>query len=235
MSDTATQSSGVTRRALKQEYFDRYWITRDYTRTDRRTMERTQLIWSHLTRRRGTALDVGCGRGLFAAFLAEQGLMVDATDISPQAVELTAQRGIHAQLLDLEEEAPLGAYDLIFCLEVLQQVRDPEAVLRRLLSALADEGEIVVSVPNEFHLWRRLQVLLGAADFGGIDDSHLKLFTPARGEALLQRVGLTVHTRLSPSIVPPQAYGLSQLGRAAAFLWPAGLAMSTIYFAGKTS
>jgi 2-polyprenyl-3-methyl-5-hydroxy-6-metoxy-1,4-benzoquinol methylase len=216
--------------ANKQDYFDRYWITRDFLRTDRRTMERAQLIWSRLTRRAGRALDVGCGRGLFAAFLAEQGLAVEGIDISPQAVELTRGRGIPAFLLDLEHQAPLGAYDIVFCLEVLQQVRDPLAVLRRLEGALAPGGELVVSVPNEFHLARRLAVLSGNADFGGIDDSHLKLFTPARGAELVTRAGLEVHALVHTSIVPPQLTGAARAGRAAAKIWPSGLALSTIYF-----
>lgn len=216
--------------AAKQEYFDRYWITRDFLRTDRRTMERAQQIWPRLSRRAGRALDVGCGRGLFAAFLEEQGLMVEGIDISPQAVELTKERGIPAFLLDLETQPPLGTYELIFCLEVLQQVRDPLAVLTRLAGSLAPGGELVVSVPNEFHLVRRLNVLFGRVDFGGPEDSHLRLFTPRRAEALLEAAQLAIHTRANCSIVPPQFSLAARAGRAAASLWPGGLALSTIYF-----
>lgn len=219
--------------AEKQDYFDRYWTTRDYLRTDRRTMERAQMIWSRLRRRRGRALDVGCGRGLFASYLSEQGLKVDAIDISPQAVELTTQRGINAYVLDLEQQDPIGTYDAIFCLEVLQQVRDPERVLRRLSTALVPDGEIVVSVPNEFHIVRRLNTLLGRADFGGLEDSHLKLFTPLRGENLMRRCGLHITARLFPSIVPPQYSFLSSIGRGLARAWPSGLAIATIYIAHK--
>lgn len=196
-------------------------------------MERAQMIWSNLVRRRGRALDVGCGRGLFAAFLSEQGLEVEATDISPQAVDLTSHRGINAYLLDLETQAPLGEFDLVFCLEVLQQVRDPEATLRRLVPLLSDQGEIIVSVPNEFHLWRRLQIALGKADFGDVDDSHIKLFTPARGLDLLQRVGLEVRKTIYPSIIPPYGDAWSRANHRIAGVWPAGLAISSIHFARK--
>ena len=124
----ARQAAPVS--ADRQDYFDRYWIRRDFVRTDRRTMERAQLVWRHITRRRGRALDGGCGRGLFAAFLAEQGLVVDALDISAQAVDLTRQRGIPACQIDLEQQTPSGCFDLVFCLEVLQQV-DPGQVMAR--------------------------------------------------------------------------------------------------------
>lgn len=219
--------------ALKRDYFDRYWISRDYVRTDRRTMERAQLIWSRLSRRRGKALDTGCGRGLFAAFLAEQGLSVDATDVSPQAVDLTAQRGVNAYLLDLERQSPLGLYDLVFCLEVLQQVRDPESVLSRLARVVAPDGELVLSLPNEFHLVRRLRVLAGRADFGHTTDSHLKFFTPRRAQALAAGCGLAVRECVYTSLVPPGWGPLYALGRAAAQLWPSGAALSTILFLRK--
>ena len=219
--------------ALKHDYFDRYWISRDYVKTDRRTMERAQLVWSHLARRRGKALDTGCGRGLFASFLAEQGLTVDATDVSPQAVDLTAQRGVNAYLLDLERQTPLGLYDLVFCLEVLQQVRDPESVLSRLAGLVTPDGELVLSLPNEFHLLRRLAILAGRADFGDTTDSHIKFFTPKRAEALARRLGLLVRERVYTSLVPPGWGPLTSLGRAVATLWPSGAALSTILFLRK--
>ena len=48
----ARRTSERDEAAYKQDYFDRYWITREYQRTDRRTMERAHLVWSRLTRRR---------------------------------------------------------------------------------------------------------------------------------------------------------------------------------------
>lgn len=219
--------------AEKRDFFDRYWITRDYSRTDRRTMERAHLVWAHLARRRGRALDTGCGRGLFSVFLSDQGLTVDATDISPQAVDFTAQRGVNAWIMDLEHTTPEGPYDLVFCMEVLQQVRDPEEVLSRLSRILAPSGELVLSVPNEFHLLRRLNILLGRADLGGPADSHLKFFTPKRAENLARTCGLVVRERLHTSLVPPGWPLLSGAGRAAAQLWPAGLALCTILFLRK--
>lgn len=219
--------------ALKRDYFDRYWITRDYQRTDRRTMERAQLVWANLTRRRGRALDIGCGRGLFASFLSDQGLTVDATDISPQAVDFTAQRGLRAWVMDIEHESPSETYQLILCMEVLQQVRDPEDVLTRLSMALTPDGELVVSLPNEFHLPRRLRILAGRADLGSPADSHLKFFTPRRAQELARSCGLAIRQCLHTSIVPPGLWPLSDLGSVSARWWPSGMALSTVMFLRK--
>lgn len=221
--------------ALKRDYFDRYWITREYQRTDRRTMERAHLVWSRLARRRGRALDIGCGRGLFASFLSDQGLTVDATDISPQAVEFTAQRGVNAWVMDLERETPEGQWDLVFCMEVLQQVRDPEDVLSRLSGVLRPEGELVLSLPNEFHVSRRFSILFGRPDLGDPADSHLKFFTPARARALARACGFEVREAVHTSIVPPRLGPLSALGRWASGVWPAGLSLSTLLFLRKAT
>jgi SAM-dependent methyltransferase len=150
-------------------------------------------------------------------------------------VELCAQRGVNAYVLDLERQTPVDRYDLVFCLEVLQQVRDPEDVLRRLSGLLTHDGELVLSLPNEFHLLRRLRVLWGRPDFGGTADSHLKLFTPARALALARACGLEVRVCAYTSIVPPGYGPLSALGRAAARLWPAGAALSTLLFLRKVT
>jgi len=60
----------------------------------------------------GRVLDLGCGPGFYAAWLAEQGFIVDATDAAEAMVGMAdAQPGVtawQAQFIDLEAEA---AYD----------------------------------------------------------------------------------------------------------------------------
>ncbi len=71
--------------------------------------------------RPGRVLELGCGNGRNAAFLAEQGCAVDAVDLSPVAVtqarQRLAERGLPGEVrcgsvydLDLAD----GAYDLIY-------------------------------------------------------------------------------------------------------------------------
>ena len=70
----------------------------------------------------GTALDLACGPGRNALFLAERGWRVAAVDGSPIAIDLLRQRArrknleIDAHVADLElgqYEIPPGAFDLI--------------------------------------------------------------------------------------------------------------------------
>ena len=83
---------------------------------------------------RGRALDVACGAGRHAIYLARLGFEVEAVDRSETALALladTAQReklNIHPSRIDLEhEELPVGPYQVILVFYYLE---------RRLFSAL---------------------------------------------------------------------------------------------------
>jgi SAM-dependent methyltransferase len=81
---------------------------------------------------RGRALDVGCGTGTNARWLAEQGFEVLGVDVSPRAVDLAnAKAGNHGRcrfaVLDfLEGEAPAGPFDFVFDRGCFHVFDDPE-------------------------------------------------------------------------------------------------------------
>jgi thioredoxin reductase/SAM-dependent methyltransferase len=91
----------------------------------------------------GRALDVGCGEGADAVWLACRGWQVTAVDIAPTAVARTAARAADAQVADrvtarqadLRVEAPEpGAHDLVSA----QFMHLPGAQWRDLVARLAD-------------------------------------------------------------------------------------------------
>jgi 2-polyprenyl-3-methyl-5-hydroxy-6-metoxy-1,4-benzoquinol methylase len=103
-----------------------------------------------LLRPAGKALDVACGRGTVAVWLAERGFSTTALDVSPEALRLTAElaasrgvevEGVRADLDDGLPAALTGPFDVVVC----QRFRDPSLypVLRGLL---APGGLLVVSV-----------------------------------------------------------------------------------------
>ncbi|GAA4938658.1 methyltransferase family protein [Actinomycetospora succinea] len=101
----------------------------------------------------GRALDLACGRGTVAVWLARRGLDVDAVDVSP--VGLAAGRAqapdVHWIEADLDDGLPVaGPYDVVVC----QRFRDP-ALYPALIGVLAPGGLLVISV------------LSGAGDAGG--------------------------------------------------------------------
>ena len=193
----------------RQRYFNHYWETRQLTSVDCRTRLRIGLIDRMLEHRAGQLLDVGCGRGSTAAFFAESGFDVTAVDLSPLAVEWTRRQHhkIRASVVDLETDPINGQFDVVLCLEVLQQVREPVKALQNLVGSLAGGGELYLSLPNEFHLARRLSILLGEVDFGGIEDSHIKLYTVAEHHRLIGGCGLEIIESRVQSVLPPRWWG----------------------------
>jgi tellurite methyltransferase len=93
----------------------------------------------------GRALDIACGSGRNALFLATLGFEVTAVDISPVGLEQAAQRAgekslsISWQQADLEFlQLPSAAYDLILNINYLQR-----ALIQQLKSALKRGGFII--------------------------------------------------------------------------------------------
>ncbi|WP_066370693.1 class I SAM-dependent methyltransferase [Herbidospora mongoliensis] len=96
----------------------------------------------------GDVLDLGCGEGGDALWLAGQGWRVTATDISAVAVErLTALAGdrVTAVRHDLGVSFPDGTFDLI-CAHYLHTPFDLDraAVLRAAAHALRRDGRLLV-------------------------------------------------------------------------------------------
>ncbi|GAB4325265.1 MAG: hypothetical protein Kow0074_18830 [Candidatus Zixiibacteriota bacterium] len=217
----------------KRVEFDHYWETRNLRSVDLRTRRRIAIIESMLSAVPGTMLDVGCGRGTVAAHFAENGYSVTAIDISPLAVRWTKRQHpvIKACVLDIENEPLTGPYDVILCLEVLQQVRHPIDAVMKMRDALSPDGCLIVSLPNEFHLARRLAILAGMVTFGGIDDTHIKLYTPREHRRLFERCGLTIEMTGTQSIVPPRWLNgkLHDWTAPLAQAWPSLFALSCVY------
>jgi 2-polyprenyl-6-hydroxyphenyl methylase / 3-demethylubiquinone-9 3-methyltransferase len=102
------------------------------------------------------ALDVGCGGGILSEALARAGARVLGIDLS-QAVldvaELHALEGkievqyksMAAEQLAMEQPA---AFDLVTCMELLEHVPDPTAMVAALAALVKPGGDVVVSTLN---------------------------------------------------------------------------------------
>ncbi|WP_107658680.1 class I SAM-dependent methyltransferase [Nocardia suismassiliense] len=101
----------------------------------------------------GTVLDLGCGPGDDALWLAARGWQVTAVDIAATAVRRLAEKAraldlhtrISAQCVDLAEDFPAGTFDLVSA----QYFHTPFAlrrarVLRTAAHALAPGGRLLV-------------------------------------------------------------------------------------------
>lgn len=101
----------------------------------------------HLLSAPGRALDVACGRGQVAAWLAGRGFAVDAVDVSPVGLAAGAALapGVRWIAHDLTAGLPVtGPYDVVVC----QLYRDP-GLYPALAAALGPGGLLVITVLSE--------------------------------------------------------------------------------------
>lgn len=213
----------------KKAYFDQYWREQPETKTDPRSVQRAEYVYQLVSKQSGRLLDMGCGRGLILDYFAALGFGVTGADISPDAVTLVSEKGHAAFILDIERDEPEGKYDIILCLELLQQCYYPMRALKRLKDALEYDGEMIVSVPNEFHIVSRLKILFGQSHLGHFHHSHIRLFSPPRDELLFRKMNLRIVRRLYVPIVPPKWKLLTRLFGPLVRMIPSLFAISSIY------
>ncbi|MER7940011.1 MULTISPECIES: SAM-dependent methyltransferase [unclassified Streptomyces] len=151
-------------------------MTTDSTRTDAEMWDdryrESDRIWSGnpnvvLVRevedlKPGRALDLGCGEGADAVWLARTGWQVTATDISRVALERAAVHAAEAgvadrvdwQWHDLGASFPEGEYDLVSA-QFLHSMGDlpREEILRRAAGAVAPGGVLLVVGHAGFPSW----------------------------------------------------------------------------------
>ncbi|HWJ24908.1 MAG TPA: methyltransferase domain-containing protein, partial [Flavisolibacter sp.] len=98
-------------------------------------------------------LDVGCGNGIISRGLGREGFNVYGIDVSERAVEkarsLTDLPNVKFDVISAEQLVADGKrYNAVICSEVLEHLDHPEKLLNTLYQSLADDGVLIVTVPN---------------------------------------------------------------------------------------
>jgi 2-polyprenyl-3-methyl-5-hydroxy-6-metoxy-1,4-benzoquinol methylase len=135
----------------------------------------------------GLVADIGCGAGATLCFLSEVGLArkTIGVDISSEMLMLAKSSGVDRVIhADIEREDLLieqESVDIFLCLDVLEHLADPWAVLRKLRMYLKPGGTIIASIPNVQNLKVILPLIfLGNWQYresGILDKTHLRFFT----------------------------------------------------------
>jgi len=127
----------------------------------------------------GRALDLGCGEGADAIWLAERGWQTTGVDIASTALDraarAAAERGLDPELVrwvqaDLATWTPDGSYDLVSASFLQSPLDFPRAeVLRRAASAVAPGGHLLLVSHAAPPPWAK-----------GLDPSTHHFVTPAQ-------------------------------------------------------
>jgi len=108
-------------------------------------------------------LDVGCGIGAIALELQKRGFQVTGVDFSEVAVNRCLERGLNAFVSDVDGDGLKFAdktFDVVWAGDVIEHVFDPIFLLEEVDRVLKDNGRLLMSVPNNFTLAKRLKIFL---------------------------------------------------------------------------
>ncbi|HVT44046.1 MAG TPA: glycosyltransferase [Thermoanaerobaculia bacterium] len=142
-------------------------------------------------------LELGCSTGYMSRVLRERGCRVTGVEMDLAAAAQAAEvcdRIItgDCERIDWERELGEERFDVILAADVLEHLKDPLALLRRLRPFLTPDGSVVASIPNIGHGSVRLSLFAGRfpySETGLLDRTHLRFFTRDSMEQLFADAG----------------------------------------------
>lgn len=148
------------------------------------------------------ALDVGCGGGILAEAMAKKGATVTGIDLSEKALKVADLHSLESgipvgyEYISAEDLAAreAGQYDVVTCMEMLEHVPEPAAVVQACASLVKPGGHVFFSTIN-----RNLKAYLFCSD-----RCRIYLAAAAQRYARLRKIH---HTRRAFQILPNSRTG----------------------------
>jgi O-antigen biosynthesis protein len=146
-------------------------------------------------------LEFGPSTGYMSQVLHERlGATVVGVELNAEAAQLAA---VHcervligdAEEIDLEAELDGERFDAVLFADVLEHLRDPAVLLRRVRPYVAEGGVVIASIPNVAHASVRLALLGGSFRYreqGLLDETHLRFFTREGVQDLFESSGYVI-------------------------------------------
>ena len=166
--------------------------------------------------------DVGCGGGILAESIAKKGATVTGIDLSEKALKVadlhSLESGIKVryELIAAEELATreAGQYDVVTCMEMLEHVPDPAAIVQACAKLVKPGGHIFFSTLNrnpKSYLFAIIgaEYILGLLPRGTHD--YAKFITPAELSSFTRTAGLEAQALKGMTYNPlTKIYSLNQ-------------------------
>jgi len=189
-------------------------------------------------------LDVGCGDGQFLLPFLAAGLECHGIDINAGAIARAAGAGVYALRGSLEEAGyPDGFFAVVTAWQVLEHLPAPGAFLAEIRRILRPGGTLVLSVPNDASVARRV---FGRHWVGYDVPRHCFAFSPATLRqylvgagfrirsvryvggpySLLASVGLALHPWLAPEPLARRLASLTASATLRLLAFPVALALN---------
>jgi len=155
-------------------------------------------------------LDIGCNDGKMRDFLKNP--VYYGVDINKNQISELNDKGIKAKQADLNKnELPFKneKFDFVLLLDILEHVVNPQKLLLDAKKRLKEDGKIIVSLPNDYHILNKIRFVLNKhitqdpfAPYG-----HLHYFPIKSGEKFLRNNGfeiliVTYLIPIKPKLIP---------------------------------
>ncbi len=148
-------------------------------------------------------IDIGCGGGILSESMARKGARVTGIDLSEKALKVADLHSLESgvavryKLIAAEEMATqeAGQYDVVTCMEMLEHVPDPGAIVRAAATLVKPGGQVFFSTLNrnpKAYLFAILgaEYLLRMLPKGTHD--YDKFITPSELSQFIRSAGLEV-------------------------------------------
>jgi 2-polyprenyl-6-hydroxyphenyl methylase/3-demethylubiquinone-9 3-methyltransferase len=169
-----------------------------------------------------TVLDIGCGGGILAESMAKKGANVTGVDLSEKALKIADLHSLESgvtvryEMIAAEELAARepARYDIVTCMEMLEHVPDPAAIVKACATLVKPGGHVFFSTINrnpKAYLFAVIgaEYLLRLLPKGTHD--YAKFITPAELAQFIRNAGLNVDTLKGLSYNPlTKIYSLNQ-------------------------
>ncbi len=150
-------------------------------------------------------IDIGCGGGILAESMARKGADVTGIDLSEKALKVadlhSLESGVNVRYKLIAAEAmaaeEAGQYDVVTCMEMLEHVPDPAAIVQACAALVKPGGHVFMSTLNR-NPKAYLFAVLGAEYIlrllpKGTHD-YDKFITPAELSQFARSAGLDVNS-----------------------------------------
>jgi SAM-dependent methyltransferase len=196
----------MSREGGRETFYDDYWKAERVTDSPHQRWKIAALGASLARAPYRSILDVGAGDGVLLGGVGSPSARRVAVDLSDDALTKIRARGLEAVKADFENDTlPFadGTFEVAMCLDVLEHVFAPEALLDEIVRITAPGGRVILSVPNAFNLANRLAYALGrhldvmdvAHRTGAAFSEHIRFFSEPLLDKMLASRKLSVVER----------------------------------------
>ncbi len=168
--------------------------------------EKMAFIAKIFPKEKGKILDIGCYKGELGLNLPGYGYY--GLDINKESIEEGKKKGLKMIYCDIDkEDMPFKEnFNYIVALDVLEHLHNPTKVLNEFKRKLEDDGFLIISLPNDFHILNRIRFVFGKAIYPDPfwEHTHLHLFTKKQAKEFLKTNNIKIiKTYELPGTFPP--------------------------------